>query len=63
MKKRFVILIAVVLAALSRVDAQNVAVKSNLFYDAFANINLGVEVGLAPKWTLGQHRSDGQPAC
>jgi len=32
--------------------AQNVAVKTNLLYDATATINAGVEVGLAPKWTL-----------
>lgn len=33
-------------------SAQNVAIKTNLFYDATATVNLGVEVGLAPKWTL-----------
>ena len=32
--------------------AQHVAVKTNLLYDATATINAGVEVGLAPKWTL-----------
>ena len=32
--------------------SQDVAVKTNLFYDAFATINVGAEVGLAPKWTL-----------
>lgn len=32
--------------------AQNVAVKTNLLYDALLNVNAGVEVGLAPKWTL-----------
>lgn len=35
-----------------RVSAQNLAVKTNLLYDATATINLGVEVGLTPKWTL-----------
>ena len=34
------------------VKAQNVAVKTNLLYDVTATINAGVEVGLAPKWTL-----------
>ena len=34
------------------VMAQDVAVKTNLLSDAFMNINLGMEVGLAPKWTL-----------
>lgn len=33
-------------------EAQTVAVKSNLLYDAFENINAGVEVGLAPRWTI-----------
>jgi len=34
------------------VGAQTVAVKTNLLYDALLNVNAGVEVGLAPKWTL-----------
>lgn len=33
-------------------NAQNVALKSNLLYDAALSPNLGVEVGLAPRWTL-----------
>lgn len=32
--------------------AQNVGIKSNLLYDATLSPNLGVEIGLAPKWTL-----------
>lgn len=32
--------------------SQNVVVKTNLAYDALAIMNAGVEVGLAPKWTL-----------
>lgn len=28
------------------------AVKSNLLYDATTSMNLGIEIGLAPKWTL-----------
>ena len=32
--------------------AQKVAVKSNLLYDLTTTMNLGVEIGLAPKWTL-----------
>ena len=35
-----------------QVRAQNWAVKTNVVYDATATINAGVEVGLAPKWTL-----------
>ncbi|MDD2594285.1 MAG: DUF3575 domain-containing protein [Bacteroidales bacterium] len=36
----------------SGVFAQKVGVKSNILYDATTTINLGVEIGLAPKWTL-----------
>ena len=36
----------------SRVSAQDWAIKTNIVYDATATVNLGVEVGLAPKWTL-----------
>ena len=32
--------------------AQNFGLKTNLLYDATASLNLGVEVGIAPKWTL-----------
>ena len=32
--------------------SQKVAVKTNLLYDATATINVGLEFGLAPKWTL-----------
>lgn len=32
--------------------AQNMAVKTNLLYDATATVNLGVEFGLAPKWSF-----------
>lgn len=33
-------------------SAQDWAVKTNLLYDVTATINLGAEIGLAPKWTL-----------
>lgn len=36
----------------SSMQAQKVAVKTNLLYDAFLNVNVGVEIGLAPRWTL-----------
>lgn len=32
--------------------SQNVGVKSNLIYDAMLSPNVGIEVGLAPKWTV-----------
>ncbi|MDO4335908.1 MAG: DUF3575 domain-containing protein [Bacteroidales bacterium] len=33
-------------------DAQSVALKTNLVYDATANANLAVEMQVAPKWTV-----------
>ena len=33
-------------------QAQKIALKSNLLYDATTTMNLGVELGLARKWTL-----------
>lgn len=32
--------------------AQEYAVKTNAIYDATATLNLGVEIGIAPKWTV-----------
>ena len=32
--------------------AHEVAIKTNLLYDATATVNLGVEIGIAPKWSL-----------
>lgn len=40
------------LAFHANASAQNVALKTNLLYDATATANLGIEVGLAPKWTF-----------
>ena len=34
------------------VRAQGVAIKTNLLYDALLNVNAGMEVGLAPQWSL-----------
>ena len=41
-----------VAGAFGSVSAQDIAVKSNVLSDALLNINGGVEVGLAPRWTL-----------
>ena len=49
-KKLFLLLLA--LGAITGAKGQNVAVKTNLLSDAFANVNAGIEVGLAPRWTL-----------
>lgn len=42
---------AIAATALSA-SAQEVALKTNLLYDGFASPSLGVEVGIAPKWTF-----------
>lgn len=53
-KYSFYILVFLLLmgSSMSQVRAQDWAIKSNVLYDATATINLGVEIGLAPKWTL-----------
>ena len=33
-------------------ECQDIAVKTNLLYDASATINLGAEVAISPKWTF-----------
>ena len=40
------------LIALLPARGQDVALKTNLLYDAVLTPNVGVEVGLAPKWTI-----------
>lgn len=49
MKKSFCIIFLFVGISLS---AQDMAVKTNLLYDATTTFNLGAEFCLAPKWTL-----------
>lgn len=48
---RFIILFFA-LISVSKADAQSVGIKSSLLSDALLSPNLGVEIGLAPKWTL-----------
>lgn len=50
--KRKLCLIVLGLAAIVGVKAQNVNIKTNLIPDAALSPNLGVEVGLAPHWSL-----------
>lgn len=51
--KRVILLLAIALIGASQeLRAQKAAIKTNLFSDAFLNVNLGMEVGLAPKWTF-----------
>ncbi len=49
---RFLFGLVLILATTFTVKAQKVALKTNLLYDASATINLGLEFGISPKWTL-----------
>lgn len=48
----FVAVLLLGLACVNNAQAQKVAVKTNLLYDATATMNLGIEFGIAPKWTI-----------
>lgn len=50
--KKRVCLLLFALLTVSGVRAQHFAVKTNLLYDATATVNAGIEIGLAPRWTL-----------
>lgn len=50
--KKFCLLAVVLLTAVGGVFAQNVAVKTNILYDALLNVNAGLEFGLARRWSL-----------
>lgn len=53
MKRTIFLLMIVMASALrSEVKAQDVAIKTNLLSDAFMNVNLGIEVRLAPRWSI-----------
>ncbi len=52
MKRIFLFLAIAVLGAVQNTRAQEVALKTNLLADGFYNPNLGIEIALAPKWTL-----------
>lgn len=52
MKRIIALWILAMLGIAHSARAQEAAVKTNLLSDAFMNVNLGLEVGLAPKWTL-----------
>ena len=45
-------ILSILISVSGSVFGQNVAVKTNLLDDAILDINVGMEVGLAPKWTL-----------
>lgn len=52
MKKVAILILFMFGCAISEGHAQKVALKSNLLYDATTTMNLGLEIGLARKWTL-----------
>lgn len=50
--KRIIVWMAALLFAAGSLAAQDrFAVKTNLLHDATGSVNLGVEIGIAPKWT------------
>ena len=51
MKKKILLLLLLV-GSFQIGQAQSFGLKTNVLSDAFTNINLGAEIGLAPKWTL-----------
>lgn len=50
--KRLTLGALVLMAATPLLNAQNVGIKTNLIPDAALSPNLGIEIGLANKWTL-----------
>jgi len=52
MKRIILFLAFAVFGVALNVRAQDVALKTNLLADGFLNPNLGIEIGLAPKWTM-----------
>lgn len=51
--KRYLLLLTLAIGLSGTAHGQNrVAVKSNLLYDAAANVNFGFETALAPRWSF-----------
>lgn len=50
--RHFLTVVILIFSISETASAQKIAVKTNLLYDATATVNAGVEIGLAPKWTL-----------
>ena len=48
----FLLLVLFFVGLSQGVKGQNIAVKSNILSDALLNPNIGIEVGIAPKWTI-----------
>lgn len=52
MKKKILFILFISGCFLTGSNAQSIAVKSNLLYDATSTLNMGVELGLSRQWTL-----------
>ncbi|MDE6769689.1 MAG: DUF3575 domain-containing protein [Muribaculaceae bacterium] len=52
MKLKYLALLTLLFGAGLGASAQKAALKTNLLSDAALNPNIGVEIGLAPRWTL-----------
>lgn len=50
--KKLIAFLALVMGGMYVARGQNVGIKTNLVDDALLNVNLGIEIGLAPRWTL-----------
>ena len=52
MKRTILLLLTVVVGSIQSMMSQDAALKTNLLADGLLNPNIGIEVGLAPKWTF-----------
>ena len=50
--RKILITLAMLLVAWPMMRAQDIGIKTNLLYDALLSPNIGLEFGLAPKWSL-----------
>lgn len=50
--RMFLLLVLFFVGLSQGVDGQNIAVKSNILSDVLLTPNIGIEVGMAPKWTI-----------
>lgn len=50
--KKALVALSLFLASIPAIQAQNVALKTNLLYDALLSPTVGIEFGLAPKWSF-----------
>lgn len=51
-KRKIILYVGLVFFSALTAKGQSMAIKTNLLYDALLNINAGIEIGLAPKWTV-----------